>query len=90
MDQVNFVGIGLLIRSVLRFFPYKKNYKILLNTARVSRNLLDPNDLLVGPQKKALAERSIGHIYAIWERRPMRIENIDRERERECERYTNR
>ena len=41
VHQVKFVGVQLVIRSILKFFP-SKNYEILLNTAVLTRNLLDP------------------------------------------------
>ena len=42
LDQVFFVRIQLVIRGIIKFFPYKK-FEILLNTAVLPRNLLDPN-----------------------------------------------
>ena len=40
MDQVNFVGVKLAKRSILKF-PLIRNYKILLNAAVLPRTLLD-------------------------------------------------
>ena len=41
LDQVNFVEVQLVNRNILWFFTCE-NYKILLNTAAFSQNLLDP------------------------------------------------
>ena len=44
MDQIYFVGLQLVIRSILKF-SLIENYEILLNTAVLPRNLLDPTQL---------------------------------------------
>ena len=45
LDQVNFVGVQLVIRSILTFFLVR-NYEILLNTAVLPWNLFDPKNLI--------------------------------------------
>ena len=41
-DQVNFMGVQLVIRSILKFLPYKI-YQLLLKTAVLPQNLFDPD-----------------------------------------------